>query len=167
MQAEKFSVLPGGQLELDTVRQTFRAKAPGVEVLILPAKLSGSAEVLTVRNHVGRGVFSLQSVDGRGLRESERMLFLHLTDSQATLLKFDNPLVQQYSSWGKPPHLAARGKAEITLALPDGRYRLYSCDTGGRRLAEVPLKCSNGNVSFEAKVFRPEGCVFVYELVRE
>ena len=157
----------GGQLELDTVRQTFRAKAPGVEVLILPAKLSGSAEVLTVRNHVGRGVFSLQSVDGRGLRESERMLFLHLTDSQATLLKFDNPLVQQYSSWGKPPHLAARGEAEITLALPDGRYRLYSCDTSGRRLAEVPLKCSNGNVSFEAKVFRPEGCVFVYELVRK
>lgn len=89
-----------------------------------------------------------------------------LTDSQATRLKFDNGLLKQYSSYGKAPHLAARGEADIRIALK-GDFTLYSCDTAGKRLAEVPLsKEPDGTIRFQAKVFRPEGSVFVYELVR-
>lgn len=157
----------GGQLELDSARERFRASAPGIEVLILPEKSGGSSGVMEIVNRISRGVFSLQSVDGKPLAESERMLFLHLTDSQASQLKFDNPLMKQYSSWGKAPHLAARGEAEVVLSLP-GDYTLYSCDTGGKRLAEIPLKrFAAGKFGFHARVFRPEGQVFVYELVRK
>ncbi len=157
----------GGQLELDSARESFRASAPGIEVLILPEKNRGSSGVMEIANRIGRGVFSLQSVDGKPLAESGRMLFLHLTDSQASQLKFDNPLMKQYSSWGKAPHLAARGEADVVFVLP-GDYTLYSCDTGGKRLAEIPLKrLANGKYGFRADVFRPEGQVFVYELVRK
>ncbi len=157
----------GGQLALDTARETFRAAAPGIEVLILPAKQSASGTLLAVDNRISRGVFSLQAVDGKPLKESRRMLFLHLTDSQASLLKFDNALMQQHSTWGKAPHLAARGEAAVRLALPAGKYQLYSCDTAGKRLAEVPLVTGEkGAITFQAKVFRPEGQVFVYELIR-
>jgi len=157
----------GGQLELDSARESFRASAQGIEVLILPEKNRESSGVMEIANRTGRGVFSLQSVDGKPLTESGRMLFLHLTDSQASQLKFDNPLMKQYSSWGKAPHLAARGEADVVLALP-GDYTLYSCDTGGKRLAEIPLKrLANGKYGFRADVFRPEGQVFVYELVRK
>lgn len=158
----------GGQLEINGKKETFRASADGIEVLILPAKQSGKSGLMSVKNRIGRGVFSLQSVDSLPLRESKRMLFLHLTDSQATMLKFDNPLMKQHSTWGKLPHLAARGEADVTLSLPDGEYTLYSCDTAGKRLAEIPLKrLDGGTIGFPAKVFRPEGQIFVYELVRK
>ena len=156
----------GGQLELDSARQTFRATAPGIEVLILPEKLEGSSGLMRIQNRIGRGVFSLQSVDGKPLKEAKRMLFLHLTDSQASLLKFDNSLMKQYSTWGKAPHLAARGEAEVRLNLPaDRSCTLYSCNTGGKRLARIPVRRNTeGEIVFDAHVFRPEGQVFVYEL---
>lgn len=158
----------GGQLELDTVREAFRASAPGIDVLILPAKQSGAAGFMAIDNRVGRGVFSLQSVDGKVLAESKRMLFLHLTDSQGSLIKFDDGRMKQHSTWGKAQHLAARGEADIRIALPAGKYRLFSCDTAGKRLAEIPISTGiDGRLEFEVKVFRPEGQVFVYELARE
>lgn len=156
----------GGQLVFDTGKQTFSAWGNGINVLILPAGNRAEVKHLRIDNRIGRGVFSLQSVDGKKLEESGRMLFLHLTDSQATRLKFDNGLLKQYSSYGKAPHLAARGEADIRIALK-GDFTLYSCDTAGKRLAEVPLsKEPDGTIRFQAKVFRPEGSVFVYELVR-
>lgn len=157
----------GGQLVFDTGKQTFSAWGNGINVLILPAGKRAEVKHLRVDNQIGRGVFSLQSVDGKTLKESDRMLFLHLTDSQATRLKFDNGLLKQYSSYGQAPHLAARGEADIRIALK-GEFTLYSCDTSGKRLAQVPLsKEPDGTIRFQAKVFRPEGSVFVYELVRK
>ena len=156
----------GGQLVFDAEKQTFSAWGNGINVLILPAGNRAEVKHLRVDNRIGRGVFSLQSIDGKKLEESCRMLFLHLTDSQATRLKFDNGLLKQYSSYGKAPHLAARGEADIRIALK-GDFTLYSCDTAGKRLAEVPLsKEPDGTIRFQAKVFRPEGSVFVYELFR-
>ena len=156
----------GGQLEFDAGRQIFKAAGNGVNVLILPAGSSGSAGRLAVDNQYGRGVFSLQSADGRPLESSERILFLHLTDTEATRLKFDNKSMTQCSSYGKPPHLAARGEAQVRLRL-DGDFTLHSCDTAGKRLAEVPVqRGDDGMIQFQARVFRPEGSIFVYELVR-
>lgn len=158
----------GGQLELDTVREKFRATAPGIEVLILPEKQSGDAGVMRIANQVGRGVFSLQAVDGKPLTESKRLLFLHLTDSQASLIQFGDSRMKQHSTWGKMPFLAARGEAQISLALPAGEYTLYTCDTSGKRLAEVPLRRNEaGSLVFQSEIFRPEGQVFVRELVRK
>ena len=64
--------------------------------------------------------------------------------------------------------LPALQQARITLkAEPGARYRLYAANTGGKRLAELPLEQSpDGTVRFTAEVFRKEGSVFVYELVR-
>lgn len=157
----------GGQLEMDTAKECFRATAPGVEVLILPEKERGKSGIMEISNQTGRGVFSIQSVDHHPLNESKRLLFLHLTDSQASMLKFDDSHMTRFSTWGTAPHLAANGKAQVELMLP-GSYVLYSCDTAGKRLAEIPLNDNGtGKISFEAKVFRPEGQVFVYELVRK
>lgn len=159
----------GGQLELNADNQTFRATAPGIEVLILPEKQNGHGNVLAVKNEIGRGIFSVQAVDGMPLTQSKRMLLLHLTDSQASMLKFDTAELRQFSNWGHAPHLAAKGEARIFLTLPNAaNYKLYSCDTAGRRLAEIPLSnFSAGKIFFDAKVFRQEGQVFVYELTAQ
>lgn len=156
----------GGQLLMDTERQTFSAVGSGINVLILPEDCSGKAGLLHIGNRLGRAVFSLQSADDTPLQDAERLLFLHLTDSQASGMTFDSAQMKQFSSYGKDPHLAACGEAEVSLDLK-GEYDLYSCDTAGRRLARIPLTAAaDGTLHFTARVFREEGCVFVYELVR-
>ena len=108
------------------------------------------------------------SADGRPLQKSGRLLFLHLTDLLPSRTRFGNKRMTLLSRWGSLPFLAARGEARITLkAEPGARYRLYAANTGGKRLAELPLEQSpDGTVRFTAEVFRKEGSVFVYELVR-
>ncbi len=158
-----------GQITLDSKKETFKAVTPSCEALILPAKMQGEGAFMKVNNQVGRGVFSVMSADGKPLTESGRILLLHLTDSQASKLKFNSDKMVQMDKWGTTPFLAARGEAEIELAAaPGAEYTLYTVDTAGKRLAEVPLKrTAAGALQFPAKVFTPEGPVFAYELVRK
>jgi hypothetical protein len=136
-------------------------------VLILPAGMSGDSKYLAVENKVGRGVFSLQSADGKPLERAERILFLHLTNTAATGMSFDDKEFKMCTSYGSAPHLAERGEAEVRIKL-EGEFKLYSCDTAGKRLAEIPLqRNAEGSLQFQASVFRNEGSVFVYELVRQ
>ena len=158
-----------GQISLDSMKQTFRAVAPSCEVLILPEQLSGEGKILKVDNRVGRGVFSAMSIDGKPLRESNRILFLHLTDSQSNKSKFTTPAMTQMEQFGELPILARRGEADVTLRTPaEGEYTLYSIDSAGKRLAKIPLARGreSGTLFFTAKVFTEQGPVFAYELVR-
>lgn len=85
------------------------------------------------------------SADGRPLQKSGRLLFLHLTDLLPSRTRFGNKRMTLLSRWGSLPFLAARGEARITLkAEPGARYRLYAANTGGKRLAELPLEQSPG-----------------------
>lgn len=156
----------GGQLEMNTRDETFRASAPGIEVAILPPGKSMKTGIMKVTNKTGRGIFSLQATDGKTLKDSKRLLFLHLTDSQASLLKFDDARKRRFSSWGKAPHLAAKGEAVIELKL-NGNYTVFSCDTAGKRLAQIPVTKQNDTIIFSPRVFSQQGAVFVYELVSE
>lgn len=156
-----------GQITLDSRRQTFQVTTPGCEVLILPAKMQGSASFLKVKNRVGRAVFSVMSMDKKTLAESGRMLLLHLTDSQASRVKFHNSRLTQMEQWGVMPFLAARGEAEIELAAAPGNYTLYAVDTAGKRLREIPVsRTGSGALRFSVKVFSKQGAVFAYELLR-
>lgn len=132
-----------GQISLSAKAETFRAETPGCEALILPAGKAGEAAFLKVENRIGRGVFSIMSADGRPLQKSGRLLFLHLTDLLPSRTRFGNKRMTLLSRWGSLPFLAARGEARITLkAEPGARYRLYAANTGGKRLAELPLEQS-------------------------
>ena len=157
-----------GQIVLDSQKETFKAVAPSCEALILPAKMQGEGAFMKVDNKVGRGVFSVMSVDGNELVKSGRMLLLHLTDSQASKIKFNSKKMTQMDQWGSTPFLAARGEAEIELAAAPGEYTLYAADTAGKRLMEIPVKrTASGKLRFPVNVFTEKGPVFVYELVRK
>lgn len=156
------------QIFSNTKKLTFSVLTPTCEAFVLPPGERGNGTFWRVNNQKGRGVFAALSRDEKPLAESRRILIFHLTDTQAFQSEFSSPTMNCIKSWGKLPHLAARGEADIRIALPAGEYRLFSCDTAGKRLAEVPIQSDvDGKLKFEAKVFRPEGQVFVYELVRK
>lgn len=156
----------GGAIELNRSKQTFRALSDACEVLILPAGRKMSGSFLAVDNKVGRAVIAAISADGKKLRDSDRILLLHLTDTQATKAKFASPEMEQLDGWGTTPFLAARGEAVLTLAPADGRnYRVYAVDTAGKRLGEVKtLRAKDGKLTLPVRVFQPFGTVLAYEL---
>lgn len=157
-----------GQIELDGRKGTFRVVSPGCEAVILPEKLAGQGDFLRVKNRVGRGVFAAISTTPLPLKESNRILLLHLTDTQVEKLKFANAAGTRLERFGKGRFLAERGEAEIECGVsPGAGFELYRIDTSGKRLGRVPFSRSgNGAIHFDAKVFSPDGAGFLYELVR-
>ncbi len=156
----------GGAIELNRSKQTFRALSDVCEVLILPAGRKMSGAFLSAENKVGRAVLAAIAVDGKRLREADRILLLHLTDTQATKAKFASPEMEQLDGWGTTPFLAARGEAVVTLAPADGRdYRVYAVDTAGKRLGELKtVRAKEGKLTLPVRVFQPFGTVLAYEL---
>ncbi|PVY45494.1 glycoside hydrolase family 5 protein [Victivallis vadensis] len=155
-----------GNVVFDSAAETFEAVTPQAEAFILPAGETGTGRFCRVGNHVGKAVVGVISVDSKPLRESGRMLVLHLTDSAATKMRYADQDHRKLEEWGTTPFLAARGEAVLTFSPAAGRnYRLFAVDTAGKRLAELPLnRTETGGLSALLKVFNPFGSVFAYEL---
>ena len=156
-----------GQITLSRVKGTLSVTAEQCATVVLPAKMNGSAGILEVKNKTGHGVFGIISADNKPLEKSSRMLLLHLTDTQATKAKFSSPQMNLLEKWGVTPFLAAKGEAEITIALAPENYTLYAVDTAGKRLQEIKFKNKNNKISFNASVFNKFGQVLAYELVKK
>ncbi len=157
-----------GQIELNAEKGTFRVVSPTCEAVILPAESTGRGDFLQVRNHVGRGVFAAISTTGTPLDQSDRILLLHLTDTQVEKLKFGNAAGTRLEQFSKGRFLAERGEAEIECGVSsDAEFELYRVDSSGRRLGKVPFSRSGkGTIRFPARVFSPDGSGFLYELSR-
>ena len=96
------------------------------------------------------------------------MLVTHLTDVQNTGAVFGGDGRKVLFDWGGVPHLMARGRAEVSLALADRPWKVFALSTGGRRLREVPSAYADGRLSFVADIAaEPEAATFLYEVVAD
>ncbi|MBR0459690.1 MAG: hypothetical protein IJJ26_10680 [Victivallales bacterium] len=156
-----------GALRFNRDTQCFQAVSPSCECLILTKGQAASGNVLAVSNKLGRGVFAAIGVGGKPLATASRILLLHVTDTQRSMSKFNDPSLELFLKWGNLPVLARRGEADITLTLPQKKWKLHAIDCAGKRLSEIPFQFSSGKLSFHAKVFQSFGSVFAYELTAE
>ena len=157
-----------GELTADFKKHTFSAVTPFSEALILPEGECLDGKTLSARTKKGFAVVSLIAVDGKNLRESDRLLLLHLTDVQLEGITFSGPDQRIVTRWPKGQLLGGKGVAEISLNLPDGPWKLHALTPSGKRIAEVPLrKTENGTLKLIADTFRdPREIIFAYELQR-
>ena len=159
---------PGGQLELNRKQRTLRITAPGGEVLAPAVGKTLQGRLLAVEHSSVPAVFALLPVDGDKLDSARRMTLFHLTNTQATGMKFGNAHLDRLESWGKLPFLARRGTAQVTLRLPRGNWELYALDTAGKRIARVtPETAPEGALRLALDNARYPEAVFVYELIRK
>ena len=157
-----------GQIELDRKKARFQVSAPGVEVMILPPGEKARGKFMAIENRVGRGVFAAIPHTGKTLVGADRILLLHLTDTQATKTKFSSPAMTELESFGVMPYLAERGEAELAILSGDELMHCYALNSAGKRLAEIqPVKAADGSMRFLLNTFRPEGTVLAYELCRK
>ena len=157
----------GGALEIDPRRGTFLVRTPRtcggfaeggpVRAGALEAELGGAPATLWA-----------SALDGKPLGESGRVLVTHLTDVQNTGAVFGGDGRKVLFEWGGVPHLMARGRAEVSLALADRPWKVFALSTGGRRLREVPSAYADGRLAFVADIAaEPDSATFLYEVVAD
>ena len=93
------------------------------------------------------------------------LLLMHLTDGTDTGTVFRDGRRIQIERWGRLPHLLRAGRAEVSLAVREGDWRVYALNAAGRRCGEVPAIRKDGRLAFWADVsLRPNDATFLYEL---
>lgn len=158
---------PDGQLELNRRNQTFRATAPRGEVLVTGTDGKLNGQFFNVEKCNGFAVFALLPVKPEKLADAHRLTLIHLTNTQASGMRFENRYLDRLESWGTLPFLAKHGTARINLRLP-GSWKGYALDTAGKRIGELPvLSRTDGSKTLEIDNFRYPEAVFAYELIRQ
>ena len=122
--------------------------------------------LLHVNASSGFSVFGLFPVDTAELRSAERLTLFHLTNTQATGMRFGNASLDRLENWGETPFLAKHGTASVVLNLP-GNWKIHALDTAGNRIGEVTAFKMQYGFRLELDNFRFKGVVFAYELVKE
>ena len=158
-----------GEIELNSKVQTFKAVTTASESFILPEKQKLGGNFVSVDNQISRAVISLISTDGKALKDSKRILILHLTDTQPNKLKFGNREMTLMETWGETPFLAKKGLAELTIDSNDTEaYQAFAVTTSGERLHSVSIERNeNGKVSFKLDTFAGKEPALAYELIRK
>ena len=162
----------GGAISID--------KATGTFLIDTPRTAGGFAE--SGSHRAGPLSFTLRSapatvwassLDDRPISESSRVLLTHLTDVQNSNIRYGDPDLKILLDWGRLPHIARRGTADIALAMsqPESGSAqtpvVYRLDTAGRRLGEVPATFENGVLRFEARTdIDRSAATMLYEIVR-
>lgn len=158
---------PDGQLELNRRNQTFRATAPGGEVLVTGTDGKLAGQFFRVENCSGFAVFALFPVGLEKLADADRLILMHLTNTQASGMRFGSRHLDRLESWGGLPFLAKHGSARLVLRLSGG-WKAYALDTAGKRIGELAvLSRPDGSNVLEIDNFRFSEAVFAYELVRK
>ena len=155
-----------GELILNHKEHTFQAVTPRSECFVMKQGKSLEGKYAKVENKYSYGAFFISSCDKTPLKESRRIMLLHLTDLKGNLSRFRGENFNVCESWGNNGEfLVKRGEAVITLNAPAG-LKVYACNIIGQRLREVPHKRVNGKMQFVAKTNWHKDPVIVYEIAK-
>ena len=114
------------------------------------------------------------SLDGKPLAESSRILLTHLTDVQGKGAQYADDSRKILLKWGHGCLIEA-GAADVELRLaaasPAGNLgttppTVWSLDTAGHRIAEIPSTLRDGALRFRVSTDGPAGGRIYYEILR-
>jgi hypothetical protein len=157
-----------GQLHLNTAEGTFQSTTPCSESFVLPPSSQLDGTFASVKNGAAFGTVQVLSLDGKPLKESERLLVLHLTDSAYSGMKFGDQDHRILLSNGKLPHLIKRGEATVSLDLdPQFTWQAWALDYDGSRQQEIPLVRQQGRYLLPAQTVTGQHVQLAYEIIRK
>ena len=110
----------------------------------------------------------VSSLDGKGIAESSHLLVTHLTDLQNSGITYRDDSLTVLEKWGGLPYIMRNGRADISIALADGNWKVRRLDASGHAKGEVESAFAGGRLSFSAKMdFDPSDATYLYEVVRK
>ena len=96
---------------------------------------------------------------------SPRLMLAHVTDGTDSGTVFRDGRRIQIERWGRLPHLLRAGRADVSVAVREGAWRVYALDATGRRQKEVPATRRDGRLAFQVDVsIRSDDATIFYEL---
>lgn len=154
-----------GEILLDSKNTTFLVSTPRSEGMVLEKNRTLEGDFAEVHNPDTFAGVLIASKDGKSLKESRRLLILHLTRIANTGETYRDTDCNILESQGKSPLLLRRGKTQMTLRRNFQGFRLYAVDPNGRRLSECPFRTENGKTILELDNNRGGRGVLAYELI--
>lgn len=125
------------------------------------------AGVTITRLTHGATVF-VTAVDDQPIAASRRLLVTHLTDLQNTDARFAETARRTLLSWGRLPHLVARGSARVAVKVSNpSAAKVWAVSTGGKRLETVATAVEGDRLVFTADVKGADGARMMYEVAWE
>ena len=109
----------------------------------------------------------VSSLDSKPIGKSDRLLLTHLTDVQNTGATYADDSLRVLKAWGGLPHLMRAGRADVSLCLEPGRFRVFVLNADGSRRDELPCSHVDGRLRFLAEIGRdPSAASYLYEIIR-
>lgn len=155
------------EMVLDKKNETWKLVTARSEAFIAPAGHSFKGDFANLRNSRGWSSTLIASIDKNPLKESSRILILHLSDVKNTNMRFDDPEMTILRAYGTLPHLARRAESVVTFNDSREGWKLYALKQDGSRGEEVAIERADGKASAKLSTLRGKSAVFAYELVKE
>ncbi len=156
-----------GQIDLGATSGTLKVITDKSECFSLPAKEKLNGNFVAIQNGDLQSTVSVVAVDDKPLKESHRVLVLHLTNSLNMGTRFKTPAQLEVDDWGTLPHMVRRGETDITFQVTDPEaWKAWAVDASGNHLGEMELTKVDGGFLLKADTFFKDGTCLAYELVR-
>lgn len=156
-----------GEILLDCGRTVFQVSTPRSEGMVLEAGGIAENRFSRVKNRDTFAGFLVAAKDSRSLKESNRLLILHLTRVANSGETYRDSGMNILEKRGGVPLLLRRGCAELTLHRDFSGFRLYAVDPDGKRLHEYPFHVTDGKTRILLNNDHSGVAVMAYELVKE
>lgn len=159
-----------GELFMDVGKLNWKAITPKTEAYALLEGQSLRGDFASVKSLTAQASVLISAYDNKPLRDSNRILILHLTDVMNSRQKFATPEKDVLLERGERlsaenPLLVRAGKIRITVDSPLDGFKLYAVNTAGERLYEVPIARVGGRSILNLSVSNPKGTSIAYELI--
>ncbi|PWM30086.1 MAG: hypothetical protein DBX55_05325 [Verrucomicrobia bacterium] len=155
------------EMVLDKKRGTWRLVTPRSEAFISPEGGAFHGNFADIKNSRGWSCVLLASIDGKPLKDSSRILILHLSDVKNANMRFDDSEMTVLRDYGHLPLLARRAESLLTFADARAGWRLYALNHDGSRKCEVEMARKGGRACVKLSTVSGESVVFAYELARQ
>jgi hypothetical protein len=139
-----------GELRLERNRMLYTVKTPRLEGATLGGETTVKLDALTIHRVSVPGSVAAASLDGKPLRESQRILLVYATDALNTGMTFTGPDRVELVDPGHAPVLIEAGALSATIATTQAaNLHAWALGFDGKRRQELPLVRVDGGVRLE------------------
>ena len=158
-----------GEITIDGRRDVMALNTPRTAGGYGPEGETIKTDAMTVHMDKTYGTVWVSSVDGQPIKQSKRLILIHLTDLQNTGIHFGEKARQTLYAWGGLPHLVQTGAATVRVKLANASSaKVWELATSGRRLAPVEAEAEDGELVITVSTRNANGKArMIYEIAME
>lgn len=161
-----------GEISIDRLQNFFKISSPLSEAMIIAPKqpIQNSGNMSVVNEGQTTALFCLSSLDGKPIKDSQKMIFFHITDAQNSKLKFSGKNMTILEKGGNLPVLARKGNATVTISglSMEKAFKVWAVDMTGKHLFEMKSEVFEGGVlNFYPAVIKDKNIIMAYEIIAE